>query len=81
MSNSIKNEYSFKDKIQLAWWLLRTKLQVPSARLIRYPFVVRGGGYVDYGQRLTTGIGCRIEAFRILSSTYKCNFLGADNKQ
>ena len=40
----IKNEYSFKDKLQLAWWLLRTKLQVPSARLIRYPFIVRGGG-------------------------------------
>ena len=44
MSRLTNNEYSFKDKIQLAWWLLRTKLQVPSARLIRYPFVVRGGG-------------------------------------
>lgn len=78
MRNLIKNEYSLKDKIQLAWWLLRTKLQVSSARLIRYPFVVRGGGYVDYGQRLTTGVGCRIEAFRMNDSKHKRIIFGND---
>lgn len=78
MSRLTNNEYSFKDKIQLAWWLLRTKLQVPSARLIRYPFVVRGGGYVDYGQRLTTGVGCRIEAFRMNDSKHKRIIFGND---
>lgn len=78
MSHIIKNRYSLKDKIQLAWWLLRTKLQVPSARLIRYPFVVRGGAYVDYGRRLTTGVGCRIEAFRMDDSMHKRIEFGTD---
>lgn len=78
MRNSLKTEYSFKDKIQLAWWLLRTKIQVPSARLIRYPFSVRGGKYVDFGKQLTTGIGCRIEAFRINNSKHKRVIFGND---
>ena len=74
----ILNKYSLKDKIQIAWWLLRTKIQVPSARLIRYPFVVRGGGYVDYGRQLTTGVGCRIEAFRMNDSKHKRIIFGND---
>ncbi len=77
-SNHIKNEYSFKDKIQLAWWLMLTKLQVPSARLIRRPFIARGGGYIDYNQRLTTGVGCRIEAFRVNNSKHKRIIFGND---
>lgn len=78
MNNSIKNEYSLKDKIQLAWWLLKTKVQAPKARLLRYPLVVRGGRYIDYGQRLTTGVGCRIEAFRINDSMHKRIVFGTD---
>ena len=78
MPSSIKNEYSFKDKIQLAWWLLRTKLLASSARLIRFPFVIRGGKYVDYGKRLTTGVGCRIEAFRMSDSLHKRIVFGDD---
>lgn len=61
----LTNKYSFVDKLQLAWWLLRTKLQVPSARLIRRPFVVRGKKLVAYGLGLTTGVGCRLEAFTV----------------
>lgn len=74
----MKNEYSFKDKLQLSWWLLLTKIQVRSARLIRRPFVVRGARYVDYGQRLTTGVGCRIETFRINNSKHKRIIFGND---
>lgn len=78
MSMSVRNEYSFGDKIQLAWWLLRTKLHVPTARLIRYPFVVRGAKYVDFGHRLTTGVGCRIEAFRTNDAMNKRIVFGKD---
>ncbi len=58
-----KNSYSFRQKLQLAFWLLRTKLLSPKARLIRFPLDLRGGEFVDLGRNLTTGVGCRIEAF------------------
>lgn len=47
----------------MVWWLLRTKLLCPQARLIRFPFDIRGKRYIDLGRNLTTGIGCRLEAF------------------
>lgn len=59
----IKNKYSFLYKLKLLWWLLRTKCIAPKARLIRFPFDVRGRKYIDFGNRFTTGRGCRIEAF------------------
>lgn len=61
--NNIKNKYSFFDKITLAWWLLRTKIIDPHARLIRFPLNLRGRKFIDFGSQLTTGIGCRLEAF------------------
>lgn len=67
----LNNHYSIIDKFQLAWWLLRTKLQVPSARLIRRPFVVRGERLVAYGLGLTTGVGCRLEAFAVNDDKHK----------
>ena len=44
MNSPIKNEYSIREKFQLGWWLLKTKLLNPKARLIRFPFTIRGGG-------------------------------------
>ena len=67
----LNNHYSIIDKFQLAWWLLRTKIQVPSARLIRRPFVVRGERLVAYGLGLTTGVGCRLEAFAVNDDKHK----------
>ena len=61
--NIIKNKYSFLDRVQLAWWLLRTKLIDRRARLFRFPLVVRGREYIDFGERLTMGIGCRFDCF------------------
>lgn len=78
MNNTIKNEYSLKDKILLAWWFLRTKLHAHSVRLIRFPIDVRGKRYIDYGRRLTTGVGCRLEAFRINDSAHKRIIFGDD---
>lgn len=59
----IKNRYSFGTKIKMAVWLLRTKLIWCRARLIRFPFDLRGRKFIDPGENLTTGVGCRLEAF------------------
>ena len=45
MNSPIKNEYSIREKFQLGWWLLKTKLLNPKARLIRFPFTIREGGH------------------------------------
>lgn len=60
----ISNRYSFLDKLQLVWWWFLTKLIDRRCRLVRRPFTLRGGAMVDLGTMLTTGVGCRIEAFR-----------------
>ena len=42
---------------------LRTKLFFSNSRLIRFPFDIRNKSNIDLGIGLTTGVGCRIEAF------------------
>lgn len=59
----IKNRYTLYQKVKLACWLVRTKLICKKARLIRFPFDVRNRKYIDLGEGLTTGVGCRLEAY------------------
>lgn len=59
----IENKYPFTEKIKLVYWLLRTKCICRKARLMRFPLDIRGRKYIDFGETLTTGKGCRIEAF------------------
>lgn len=59
----IKNNYTFLQKVYLVYCLFRTKIYWRKARLIRFPFEVRGKKLIDFGDQLTTGVGCRIEAF------------------
>lgn len=59
----MKNEYSFVDKLQLVYYLFRTKLYWKKARLFRFPIDIRGKQFIDFGLRLTTGRFCRFEAF------------------
>lgn len=59
----IKNKYSLTDKLLLVWWLLRTKLIDRKTRLFRFPIIIRGRENIDFGERLTTGVGCRLEGF------------------
>lgn len=63
MSPHVRNQYNIIDKFKIAIWLVRTKLICSQARLIRFPFVIRGRKYIDLGSSLTTGVGCRLEAF------------------
>lgn len=72
----MKNKYSIYSKCKLFIWLIRTKLIAHQARIIRFPFDIRGRKYIDIGRRLTTGVGCRLEAFS--EDGKKKMFFGSD---
>jgi acetyltransferase-like isoleucine patch superfamily enzyme len=57
------SKYGVKGTIYMALCLIRTKLFYSKARIIRFPFDIRGKRYIDLGEGLTTGKGCRLEAF------------------
>ncbi|MBR5206437.1 MAG: acetyltransferase [Alistipes sp.] len=59
----MRNDYSLLQKVQLAIYLFVTKLICRKARLFRLPIDLRGRKYIDFGYSLTTGVGCRFEAF------------------
>ena len=61
--SSILKRYSCADLMRLVYCMIRTKLISKKARLIRIPIDIRGRQYIDWGDRLTTGIGDRLEAF------------------
>lgn len=43
--------------------LIRTKILFSNVRIIRFPIEIRGKKHIDFGVNLTTGVGCRIEAY------------------
>ena len=56
-------EKSVYESCKLGINLIKTKIFFPKARLIRFPFDIRGKKYIKYGKNFTTGVGCRIEAY------------------
>jgi acetyltransferase-like isoleucine patch superfamily enzyme len=58
-------KYSIFQMVKLGFDLLRTKLFYNEARIIRFPFDIRGRKYIKIGIGTTTGIGCRLEAYPI----------------
>ena len=61
----IKREIELGSFISLLINLVRTKLFNFRSRLIRFPLYCKGRKYIDWGRRLTTGVGCRIDAMRL----------------
>lgn len=57
-------EKSFYEIWKLGSNVIKTKIFFPKARLIRFPFDIRGKKYISYGKKFTTGMGCRIEAYK-----------------
>ncbi|GGH32293.1 acetyltransferase [Sphingobacterium alkalisoli] len=43
--------------------IMRTKLFFKNARIIRFPFRVRGKRFINVGKGFTTGFNCRMDAF------------------
>jgi acetyltransferase-like isoleucine patch superfamily enzyme len=58
-------KYTFYNFFKLVISFLFTKLFYKNSRLIRFPFDIRNRKNIDLGKGLTTGVGCRIEAFPI----------------
>jgi acetyltransferase-like isoleucine patch superfamily enzyme len=57
------NQYGFLSLLKLIVDLFKTKLLFNNSRLIRFPIIIRGRRYIDFGSKLATGVGCRIEAY------------------
>jgi acetyltransferase-like isoleucine patch superfamily enzyme len=55
--------YGIFGVIKLIFSYIYTRFFFRKSRLIRLPFDVRNRSYIDFGEKLTTGVGCRIEAF------------------
>lgn len=55
--------YGFLGIFQLIYFRIRTKLLFKNARMIRFPFRIRGRKYVSVGKGFTTGFNCRIDAY------------------
>lgn len=77
----IKSEYTLLQKIRLIFWVVRTKLIFPAARIIRFPFDVRGKKMIQIGCGFTTGTGCRIEAFKTSDDLCKIKIVIGNNVQ
>jgi acetyltransferase-like isoleucine patch superfamily enzyme len=56
-------KYGFIGTIQMIYFKVRTLLLISNARIIRFPFDIRGKHHIHFGKNLTTGYWCRIEAF------------------
>lgn len=55
--------YGIRGIIKLFIYRLHTLICFRGGRMVRLPVEVRGKRYIDFGKELTTGKGCRIEAF------------------
>jgi len=55
--------YGFGGIVKLFMFYIKTKILFPEARLIRFPITIRGKKFIYFGRELTTGVGCRLEAF------------------
>jgi len=71
-------KYGFLGSLKMLTYLLRTRLFFPGARLIRFPFEIRNQQYIDLGEGLTTGVGCRLEALPSELINHACIRIGKD---
>jgi acetyltransferase-like isoleucine patch superfamily enzyme len=70
--------YGLFGALGLASELITTRLLFPGARLIRRPAHIRGRRWIDFGSRLTTGRGLRIDALGDESTRVKLICFGTD---
>jgi len=68
---NILKQYGFFGGVNLVINLIKTKLLYPNSRLIRFPIHIRNKKNIDFGKNLTTGVGCRIEAFPQINTESK----------
>ena len=64
-------QYGVFGSFNLVITLIKTKILYPNARLIRFPIDIRNKKNIDFGEKLTTGVGCRIESFPRITTESK----------
>lgn len=74
----LHNHYSLLSSFKMGFWLIRTKFICRKARFFRFPLSILGGKFIDFGERLTLGRNCRIEAYSLDGSQNKRLFFGKD---
>lgn len=57
--------YGFLGSMRLFVSLIYTKIFFRKARIIRLPLDIRNRKNIDLGENLTTGVGCRLEAYPV----------------
>jgi len=62
------NNYGPKGLVKLIFQKLNTIIFFSKSRLIRLPIIIRGKKFMDFGFGLTTGVGCRFEAYHSIKS-------------
>lgn len=55
--------YGLFGTLKVIYFYFKTKLFFNKARLVRFPIDIRNKKNIDFGENLTTGVGCRIECF------------------
>lgn len=58
-----QSRYDLFGLLSLAMDKIKTAVLYRYSRIIRRPFYIRGKKYIDLGKYLTTGVGCRLDAF------------------
>jgi acetyltransferase-like isoleucine patch superfamily enzyme len=57
--------YSLWQLLSMSLNVIRTKMLFKKARIIRFPFDLRGKNYMSIESGFTTGVGCRLEAYPV----------------
>lgn len=70
------SRYGIRGSIKLTYMWLWTKIFYPEARILRLPIDIRNKKYIDFGENLTTGVGCRIEVYPTRHFSGKCLSFG-----
>lgn len=55
------SNYGIKEILMNVFFVLKTNTFFHGARMIRFPIIIRGKKYIDFGRKLTTGYNCRFE--------------------
>lgn len=68
------SNYEISEIIQNVIYVMKSKISFPGSRMIRFPIIIRGKKYIDFGKNLTTGRNCRFEVNGVHSG--KCLVFG-----
>ena len=70
--------YGFLGFLRIVICWIYTKLFFRNARLLRLPFDIRNKKHIEIGKSLTTGIGCRIEAYPVNKNSKQVLIFGTN---